>query len=138
MKVYLQKYSFILFLTIIYLSCSSSSVYDKTTVDLAVSLKTLSLYLMGNAINSYNDFKPQIEDLEEKLNNAYKYEQNRVNNNVITKKWEELISPNEDLLGGFLAKWKSQNKLSVTFITQAKNKVRNGFDEIIDYEKSKR
>ena len=93
---------------------------------------------MGNAVNPYNDFKPQIEDLKEQLNNAYKYETSRNNNDESIKQWRVLINPDGNFLGGFLSNWKSQNKLSETFINQAKDLVRSGFNEIIALERSKR
>ena len=138
MKLYLQKYSSILFLSLLWLSCSSLSTFDQTTVDQAASIKTLALYLMGNADNPYNDFAPQVDDLKQMLNEAYQYSKNRTNNDETTKQWEVLINPDGNLLGGFLSRWKSQTKLSETFINQAKDLVRNGFDEIIDFEKSKK
>ena len=138
MKLNLHKHSFILFLSLLYLSCSSLNSFDQTALNQAKSLKTISLYLMGNAVNPYSDFKPQIEDLKEQLNNAYKYETSRNNNDESIKQWRVLINPDGNFLGGFLSKWKSQNKLSETFINQAKDLVRSGFNEIIDLERSKR
>ncbi len=138
MKLYLNKFLYIFILSFICLSCSSLSSFDQTALDQATIIKTISLYLMGNATNPYNDFKPQIEDLKEQLNIAYKYEKGRTNNDESSKQWETLINPNGNLLGGFLSRWQSKNKLSETFINQAKDLVRNGFDEIIDLESSKK
>ncbi len=138
MKLFLHKLPYILLLSLIYIRCSSISTFDQTTIDQAASLKTLSLYLMGKASDPYSDFSPQADDLKQKLNAAYQYSKSRINNDETTKQWEALMKPDGNLLGGFLTKWQAQKTLSETFINHTKDLVRNGFDEIIDLERSKK
>ena len=138
MKIYINKFSYIIFLSLLYMSCSSLSSFDQTTIDQASSIKIMALSLMDKATNPYPDFVPQVDELKNKLDEAYQYSKSRNNNDETTQQWELLIKPDGHLLGGFLSRWQSQNKLSGSFVNQAKDLVSTGFDEIIEFENSKK
>ncbi len=138
MKIYIQKLSYVLLASLLFISCSSLSSFDQTTIDQASSIKIMALSLMDKATNPYTDFAPQVDELKNKLEEAYQYSKSRNNNDETTQQWEVLIKPDGHLLGGFLSRWQSKNKLSETFINQAKDLVRTGFDEIIEFENSKK
>ena len=92
---------------------------------------------MDKATEEYSANKDIVEDLKTKLQKSYEYSKGRPKNDISTKQWEILISPDRNLLGGFLKRWESKNTLSRAFIDDAKGLVGDAFDTIIGLESGK-
>ena len=60
-----------------------------------------------------------------------------MNNDISAQQWRILIDSERNLLGGFLARWKKESRLSATFVTEAKGLVSDVFDTIIGLESGK-
>lgn len=118
-------------------ACSSISTFSQYAYEQAVSLKVESLNLMDKATEEYSANKDIVEDLKTKLQKSYEYSKGRPKNDISTKQWEILISPDRNLLGGFLKRWESKNTLSKAFIDDAKGLVGDAFDTIIGLESGK-
>lgn len=118
-------------------ACSSISTFSQYAYEQAVSLKVESLNLMDKATEEYSANKDIVEDLKTKLQKSYEYSKGRPKNDISTKQWEILISPDRNLLGGFLKRWESKNTLSRAFIDDAKGLVGDAFDTIIGLESGK-
>jgi len=76
-------------------------------------------------------------EFQTKLRKVYEYEKNRPKNEISVKLWDILIDTNGYLLGGFLSRWKKENKLNVAFITNEKDLVGKAFDQISGLESKK-
>ncbi len=137
MKSLVNKFLFLSVISVLYLSCSSAN-FSQTALDHAELIKPEALALMDNAADSYNDYKVEVEQLMQKVDNAYQFAKSRENNDEAAKQWEVLKNPEGNLLGGFMSRWKFQEELSESFINVAKDLVRDAFDEIIELEESKK
>lgn len=51
--------------------------------------------------------------------------------------WKILIDPDQNLLGGFLSRWKREETLSKIFIKQNRKLIADAFDTIIKLESGK-
>ncbi len=59
-------------------------------------------------------------------------------NELSTRQWEILKDPDRHLLGGFISRWKNEDKLGKTFIDNAKKGlIMQAFDQIIGLESGK-
>ncbi len=118
-------------------SCSTISTFSQYAYEQAVSLKVESLNLMDKAAEEFSANKDAVEDLKTKLLKSYEYSKGRPKNEISTKQWEILISPDRNLLGGFLKRWESSGTLSRAFIEDSKGLVSDAFDTIIGLESGK-
>ncbi len=118
-------------------SCGSIANFSQYAYQLATSLKVESLELMDKATEEYSANDSRVEDLKMKLQKGYEYAKGRADNEISTKQWEILISPDRNLMGGFLKRWKEEGKLSKTFVDDSKGLVGDAFDTIIGLESGK-
>ena len=82
--------------------------------------------------------KDKIEEFQTKLDQAYEYAKGRPKNELSTRQWEILKDPDRHLLGGFISRWKNEDKLGKTFIDNAKEGlIMQAFDQIIGLESGK-
>ena len=103
----------------------------------AISLKVESLTLMDKATENFSKHKSEVEKFKTKLEIAYEYAKGIPNNTFSKSQWEILISPDRNLLGGFLKKWEKNTKLNPVFINERKDQVAKAFDKIIKLETKK-
>jgi len=108
--------------------------FNEVAYQQATSLKVDALRVMDNASRSYSAHDKLVEDLNIKLEKAYEYAKGRPKNSIITEQWEVLLDPKRNLLGGFLVRWKAEDSLDQTFVTEAKALVAEGFNQIIGLE----
>jgi len=118
-------------------ACPTISGYSETAYRYATTLKVESLALMDKASESYADHATEATNLMLEIDKAYEYARGRPNNEISTRQWNILRSPDRALLGGFIARWKAQDKLSPTFITEVKENVSDAFDTISELESGK-
>ena len=142
MKTIKLKQSYFIFLTIVLFSCYTGclmiSPYSETAYQQATSLKAETAALMDKATESYNTHKDEIEKFQTKLDQAYEYAKGRPKNKISTRQWEILNDPERHLLGGFISRWKNEDKLGKTFINNAKQGlIMQAFDQIIGLESGK-
>jgi hypothetical protein len=130
-------HSTMVFLMILYVSCVSISRFDQYAYDQTASIKVDALKLMDLATNDYPAYQTNDQEFQAKLKKIYDYEKTRSKNDVSIKLWDKLIDPNGHLLGGFLSRWKAEQKLNGTFITEEKKLVDKAFDQIIELESKK-
>lgn len=120
MKTIKWKQPYYIFLSIILFSCYTGcfliSPYSETAYQQATSLKAEAAALMDKATESYNMHKAKIEEFQMKLDQAYEYAKGRHKNELSTHQWEILKDPDRHLLGGFISRWKNEDKLGKTFI----------------------
>ena len=140
-----KKFPFILaiFPILFLISCAAITNYDPTSYKNATDIKAESLLLMDKATEPPNAMEiAKIEDLRVKLSQAYEYEAGKEGPNQITvKQWKILNDPEGGLLGGFLKRWEGTQGtgtgLKAGFVEQAKDLVKNAFDQIIKLESAK-
>lgn len=119
-------------------SCGPTiSTFSPIAYEQATSLKVDALAIMDRAIEPYADHRAEAESLMIRLAKAYEFAKGRPSNDVSTRQWRILIDPERNLLGGFLARWKKESRLSTTFVTEAKGLVADAFDTIIGLESGK-
>ncbi len=107
----------------------SEHVYERAT-----SLKVESLTLLGRATEPYSQHQQQAEQLQMELKKAYEYVKGLDLNEESTEQWAILINPDRNLVGGVLKRWEKDETLNSGFIKFAKEKIGQGFDEIIKFE----
>jgi hypothetical protein len=115
----------------------SISVYSQYAYQQAVDLKVESLDLLSHADQSYKDYQKPVDELIQRIDKAYEYAKGRKDNDLSTKQWEILKDPDGNLMGSILKKWKSQDKLSSTYLTEKIKQISDAYDEIITLESGK-
>ncbi len=119
-------------------SCHPSiSTFSPIAYERATSLKVDALALMERASEPYADHSAAVDSLTVRLAKAYEFAKGRPQNEVSARQWQILIDPGRNLLGGFLARWSKESKLSATFVAEAKGLVSDAFDTIIGLESGK-
>ncbi len=113
------------------------SSFNPVAYEQATSLKVDALALMERATEPYADHSAAVDSLTVRLAKAYEFANGRPKNDVSARQWHILIDPGRNLLGGFLARWKKESKLSPTFVTEARGLVSDAFDTIIGLESGK-
>lgn len=118
-------------------ACITISHYDQFAYTQTVSLKVDALSLMDRATDSYNSNEAEINMISQKLDKAYEYEKHRPKNAISLKLWSVLKSPDRNLLGGVMARWKKDEKLGQVFIKEIKPQIAEAFDLIAELESKK-
>lgn len=113
------------------------SKFNETAYEQATSLKVESVALMNAATEPYEQHADDVRALKKKLEKAHEYAKGRPNNEISAKQWNILISPNRNLLGGFLKRWKDDSSLNKVFVKEKVKQVRDAFDTIIGLESGK-
>lgn len=118
-------------------SCSSVSDLSEKAYSKAVRLKVQSLDLMDKATEGYSKHSYEVDSLKKELRFAYEYAKGRPGNELITEKWNTMINPERNLLGGFLKIWREDLILSPIFVSEAQVVIGKAFDTIIELESGK-
>lgn len=120
-------------------ACALITHYDPTSYKNATDLKAEALLLIEKAQDPPGIHAAAIDGLHLKLRQAYEYERGKGSPNMLTvKQWELLINPKGNLLGGFLQKWKVEDKAQgATFIEATAKLIGKAFDQIIELERAK-
>lgn len=120
-------------------ACALITHYDPTSYKNATDLKAEALLLIEKAKDPPGIHVAEIDSVQLKLRQAYEYERGKGSPNMLTvKQWELLINPQGNLLGGFLRKWKVEDKAQgETFIEEKAKQTGKAFDQIIELERAK-
>lgn len=120
-------------------ACALVSHYDSTSYQNATNLKAEALFLIERAVNPPAAHAAAIDSLRLKLRQAYEYERGKGDPNRITvEQWKRLADPDGALLGGFIKKWRSDNRgQSPAFLDGVAQNVTEAFDQIIRLERAK-
>lgn len=115
----------------------SISQFNETAYRQAVQLKVQSLALIDKATEPYEKYSEEADRLLQELNIAWEYAKGRPNNELSTRQWEIMLDPERNLMGGFLARWKSEGSLSPVFVREFHGITADAFDTIIGLESGK-
>ena len=118
-------------------SCVTTAPYDQFVYKESTSLKVDALKLMDKAEKPFTTQEKEIEKLTDQLDKLYEYESHRKKNQLRIQMWDLLRSPEKNLLGGFLSRWKKEGQLGTTFISEAKIIVGRAFDQLAELESGK-
>ena len=120
-------------------ACSSLiAPYNETSYRYATSLKPEAMRLMKRATEDYADHAAEVDALMLKVEQAYEYVAGLPNNDESAAQWKILKDPNQNLLGGFMKRWKKDGKLGKAFVDLAREDlVGPAFDAIIELESLK-
>lgn len=131
-----RRFAFLMALLTI-AGCAAISSFDQYAYTQTTSGKVDALNVMDLATETYDVHKTLVKELETKLQKIYEYEKNRPKNEISTQMWDKLLAKEGHLLGGFLARWKEEDKLNPAFITEMKKIVDQAFDQIAGLESKK-
>lgn len=116
-------------------SCAPTiSLYDQHAYQETTSVKVDALDLMSQATDEYQAHAKEVQQLESQIQKIYEYEKNRPKNEITVRMWEKLKDKNEQLLGGFLQKWKMEERIAAAVVEGAKKNVGLAFDQIAQLE----
>lgn len=132
-----SKNRLLIFLLVSLISSCLSSRYDTLSYQQSTGIKVEALTLMDKANTPYASHQPEVEALLLKARKALEYEKHRPKNTESTRMWEIMLTPNKNLLAGFLEKWKNGGPQNPALIDEAKKQVEEGFDAIIKLESKK-
>ncbi len=139
-RIRLSLVMFFLFASSIsFQSCTPSMFFDATAYEAAQALKTQALNVMGLAVNPFSDHQAAVEGLTDKIDSHIDYEMNRgEKNGKLVDMWNVMMSPSNNLLGGFLQRWETRGQLSQNFVDEAKSIVSSNFDKILNVENGRK
>lgn len=119
-------------------ACQTISPFSQKAYELATATKAEALTLMDKATESAATNTSAIQELELNLEKGYEYSRGRPDNEISARQWDILRDPKRNSIGGFLARWKKEQRLSAAFIEETKPVVSDGFDQVIELESGKR
>lgn len=100
-------------------------------------LKGRTLRLMALAEEPFSAQESAVARLQGELFAARDRAKARPRNGLVVRQWDELLSADAHLLGGFLQRWESETTLSAGFIVEARTLVQRAMDTMIEYEQAK-
>jgi hypothetical protein len=118
-------------------ACPKAPPKSDAAAALATSIKTEALALMDKATEPFPTHKDEVTKLLGRVDDAITDARSRPNNEASVKQWGIVKDPTANNLGGFLARWESDNTLSRTFIDETKGLVSDAFDSIVKHENGK-
>ncbi|HJS44465.1 MAG TPA: hypothetical protein VJ755_13425 [Gemmatimonadales bacterium] len=113
------------------------SQFSPIAYEQATALKVDANALMSKATQPFADHAQEVEALNLRVAKAYEFAKGRPHNEISTRQWAILADSTRNLLGGFLARWKRESKLSPTFVSESQQLVAQAFDTIIALESGK-
>ena len=129
--------SAIILMMLTFTSCASMATFDQYAYAQTTSIKVDGLNIMDLAKEDFSTHKEAVAAFRTKLQKVYEYEKNRPKNEFTIGLWDKLLDPEGHLLGGFLKRWESENKLGAAFIRDEKKMVDRAFDMIAGLESKK-
>jgi hypothetical protein len=120
------------------LSCSPIiAPFSQQAYQYAIELKVDSLKLMDLAEVPFEESEKRVDQHLTDIEKAYEFAKGRPRNEHSTRQWELIMDPDQNLLGGFVKRWKAQGSLSYPFIFESKRIVGEAFDAVIELESGK-
>jgi hypothetical protein len=92
---------------------------------------------MENAEFGFTRHERAVRKLQQDLQTAFARAQARARNAPSTAQWDLLISPDQNLLGGFLDRWEREDSLRAAFIVESRRLVASAFAELTATENRK-
>jgi hypothetical protein len=132
-----RTWTYLLSLTCALTACARIAPYSEVAYHYATSLKVESLALVAKATEPYAEHRAEVEKLQLELEKAYEYARSRPDNELSTRQWAILLDPQRALLGGVLARWKSEGMLARAFVDNMKAQIGAAFDTISGLESGK-
>jgi hypothetical protein len=117
--------------------CATISSFDQYAYIQSTSLKVDALNMMDLAQNNFSTNEKAVLEFQTKMQKAYEYEKNRPKNEITVRQWDLLMDTTGHLLGGFIERWKKEQKLNSAYITEKKKQVSTAFDLISGLESKK-
>ena len=127
----------LLFVIFSFVTCASISSFDQQAYTQTTSLKVDALNIMDLAKYDFATQEKAVTEYQTKQQKVYEYEKNRPKNEITIRMWDKLLDKNGHLLGGFINRWQTENKLNETYIMEAKKLVDQAFDQISGLESKK-
>jgi len=121
-----------------YTGCTSYSVFNQRSYEMATALKVDALELLNYASEPFSEHQDEIKLLKRNVEKAYQYAKGLPDNPETVKQWDILKNPNGFLLFGALNKWEAEGTLSPGFISSIQPQIEEAFDSIIELESGKR
>ncbi|WP_342075382.1 hypothetical protein [Yoonia sp. SS1-5] len=140
MRHFLQRKGAALFALLFLLaSCGPFiSPFSQEAFKSATSLKARSLAIIAKADQPYAQHQDAVEQLLVDVDAAYEFAKGRPRNDVSTRLWDTLRDPEENLLGGFAARWEEQGRLSTFLAGESSIQIAEAYDIIICVEVTKK
>lgn len=101
------------------------------------SAKVDVLNLMSLATEEYQLHQKEINEVNTTIQKIMEYEKHRPKNEITIQQWEILTDTTKNLYGGFLVKWKKENKLKEVYVSEKKRQISLAFDQIAELESQK-
>jgi hypothetical protein len=114
------------------------SPYDHTAYQNATSLKAETLALADKAVEPFGKHEARVDTLLLQVEKAYEYSKGLPGNSVASTQWEIIKDPGGNLLGGLVATWKEQGRVSKTYASEKKGQLARAFDYVICLEMNKK
>ncbi|ESR26543.1 hypothetical protein [Lutibaculum baratangense] len=103
----------------------------------ATTLKAESLALIAKAHEPYASHAREVEELSTRIDAAYEFSAGLPRNALSARQWAIMRSPDRNLYGGFVARWREQGRVGAFFRDEARSQIAEGFDYIICLEANK-
>lgn len=132
-----MKYICFLFIILFIGSCTSVSTFNQHAYEKTTAVKVDALTLMSIATEDYSSHLSEIKGVLVALDKVYEYEKNRPKNTYTIKLWDKLLDTSGHLFGGFIIKWRHEQKMNSYFINESKKQVGEAFDVIAQLESKK-
>ncbi|MFI5161222.1 MAG: hypothetical protein ACHQHN_08085 [Sphingobacteriales bacterium] len=127
-----------IFITMVLTACSPlMSNFDQVSYQQTTGLKVDALNLMDEATDSYAAHAAEVKTLQANIDKAIEYDKHRPHNEITNEMWAILNDPQKNLLGGFLVKWKQEDKCGKVYIAEKKKQISFSFDQIAELESKK-
>lgn len=128
----------LLTLTILAVGCAPKiAPFSETAYLQAVELKVISLQLIEQADQPFDEFRDEVNALRFELRKALEFAKGRPHNEYSIGQWEIMADPERNMLAGFLKRWEETGSMSPVFIEEAIINIAAGFDTIIGLESGK-
>ncbi|MGB3947830.1 MAG: hypothetical protein WBM13_07590 [Bacteroidia bacterium] len=135
-KIYLLISSILLICSCNLLSPGISQ-FDHYSYVQTTSAKVDVLNLMNLANEDYQLHQKEINEVNTTVQKIVEYEKHRPKNDITIQQWDILTDTARNLYGGFIVKWKRENRLKEAYLTEKKKQIGAAFDQIAELESKK-
>ena len=115
----------------------ASSRFDPVALEQDRALKARALSLMEKGTEDIGGYTGAIDSLTADIHTAVLYESGQKENNASLKEWSTVMDPSKNLLQDFLHRWQMERRLNESYVKEAKQRVGDVFDRIIELENEK-
>lgn len=113
--------------------------FDSEAFTKGQRIKDAAVELIGMSTNDYSASEGRVSEFQSMIDSQIEMETARGEKNQKTvDMWNLLMNPNENLMGGFLKRWKDKGQLSPTFVNELKPLISRNIDKILSLESKKK